>query len=201
MTEDNRVSGTSTPNNGESVDKSAPWRNRKHELPRTQAGKLWEAFGNPSEPVNEFAGGTYNSAGGKPQELTWKAAFDFNISDLKRFYKVPCGRDAFLVGLGGGAAVGGVTVIIGGKMGSNPRTRLTWLTVGTRSQSHEAGGKLRRSRICSHVDGSVRMVRIEKERGGERNGIGSDRHEEIAREEAAGEGSGRGEGSRCCSRS
>lgn len=117
MTEDTRASRTSTSNTGESVDESAPWRkNRKHELPRTQAGKLWEAFGNPSEPVNELPGGTYNSAGGKPRELTWKAAFDFNISDLKRFYKVPCARDAFLVGLGGGAAVGGVTVIIGGKM-------------------------------------------------------------------------------------
>ena len=77
---------------------------------------MWEAFGNPADPINEMPGGTYNSAGGKPKEVTWKDAFDWKLGDVKKFYKVPCARDALLVGLAGGAGVGGLTAIIGGNM-------------------------------------------------------------------------------------
>jgi cytochrome c oxidase assembly protein subunit 20 len=77
---------------------------------------MWEAFGNPDKPINELPGGTYNSAGGKPKEVTWKDAFSWKFTDVpKKFYRVPCARDALLVGVGGGAAFGGITAIIGGK--------------------------------------------------------------------------------------
>lgn len=97
---------------------------------------MWEAFGNPAEPVNEMPGGTYNSAGGKPKEVTWKAAFEWKSGDVKRWYKAPCARDALLVGLGGGAAVGGVTAIIGGKKKSTQGQNMFLLTAQTRSQEH-----------------------------------------------------------------
>ncbi len=124
MAEDTRKSNAA-PNNVPSADESAPGRKRlKHDFPKTQAGKMWDAFYNPEEPVNEMPGGTYNSAGGKPKEVTWKAAFDWKLGDVKRFYKVPCARDALLVGLGGGAAVGGVTAIVGGEMKIVPETTI-----------------------------------------------------------------------------
>jgi cytochrome c oxidase assembly protein subunit 20 len=117
MAEDTRKSNSTPSNDAPVADESAPWRKKtKHDFPKTQAGKMWEAFGNPQDPVNEMPGGTYNSAGGKPKEVTWKAAFDWKMGDAKRFYKVPCARDSLLVGVGGGAAVGGVTAIVGGRM-------------------------------------------------------------------------------------
>jgi hypothetical protein len=117
MEEDTRKTSNTISNDTPAADGSAPWRKKpKHDFPKTQAGKMWEAFGNPAEPVNEMPGGTYNSAGGKPKEVTWKDAFSWEWNDVKRFYKVPCARDALLVGLGGGAAVGGVSAIIGGNV-------------------------------------------------------------------------------------
>jgi cytochrome c oxidase assembly protein subunit 20 len=117
MAEDTRKYNSTPSNDAPVADESAPWRKKpEYDYPKTQAGKMWEAFGNPKEPVNEMPGGTYNSAGGKPKEVTWKAAFDWKMSDAKRFYKVPCARDSLLVGVGGGAAVGGVTAIVGGRM-------------------------------------------------------------------------------------
>jgi cytochrome c oxidase assembly protein subunit 20 len=122
MAEDTRKSSAS-PSNGGPVDgEPAPSRRKpKHDFPKTQASKMWDAFGNPSEPVNEMPGGTYNSAGGKPKEVTWKDAFNWKLGDVKKFYRVPCARDALLVGVGGGVAVGGVTAIIGGKMNEMQR--------------------------------------------------------------------------------
>lgn len=117
MAEDSRKPSTAQFGEEPVTDDSAPARRKpKHDFPKTQAGKMWEAFGNPKEPVNEMPGGTYNSAGGKPKEVTWKAAFDWKLGDVRKFYRVPCARDALLVGLGGGAAIGGVTAIIGGRM-------------------------------------------------------------------------------------
>ena len=78
---------------------------------------MWEAFGNPDEPVNMIPGGQYNSAGGKPPEVTWRDAFKFKKRDYfsTKFAKVPCARDALMVGLGAGGAVGGVRFIATGK--------------------------------------------------------------------------------------
>lgn len=125
MGEDTPQSSQSPSNDVSATEDSAPWRKKsKHDFPKTQAGKMWEAFGNPADPINEMPGGTYNSAGGKPKEITWKDVFDWKFSDVKRFYRVPCARDALLVGLVGGASVGGLTTIIGGKMDAVIETRL-----------------------------------------------------------------------------
>lgn len=117
MADDTRQSNIGPANDAPIAGKPTPGRRKpNHDFPKTQAGKMWEAFGNPQDPINEMPGGTYNSAGGKPKEVTWKAAFDWELGDVKKFYRVPCARDALLVGLGGGAAVSGVTAIIGGEM-------------------------------------------------------------------------------------
>lgn len=117
MAEDTRKRSVKSTSDALSGEESTPARTRRrHDLPKSQAGKMWEAFGNPAEPVNEMPGGTFNSAGGKPKEVTWKDAFDWKLADVKKFYRVPCARDALLVGVGGGAAAGGVTAIIGGNL-------------------------------------------------------------------------------------
>jgi len=87
----------------------------KHDFPQSQAGKLWDAFGNPEESENTLPGGTYNSAGGKPAPVTWKDAFSFSYNSKgPAWYQTPCARDSLLVGIGGGGAVGGVSFILKG---------------------------------------------------------------------------------------
>lgn len=88
----------------------------KHQLPKSQVGKLWDEFGNPEEPVNLMPGGTYNSAGGKPKEPTMSDAVkSVSLKDVTSFYKAPCARDSLLVGIGTGFGVGGVRAVLGGK--------------------------------------------------------------------------------------
>lgn len=92
-------------------------RNRKKFDPAsTQQGKLWDAFNNPNDPVNEMPGGTYNTAGGRPKEITWRDAFDFSQTSGTRppVYKTGCGRDALLVGIGTGGGIGGLHFILKG---------------------------------------------------------------------------------------
>jgi cytochrome c oxidase assembly protein subunit 20 len=88
----------------------------KHDFPKTQAGKLWDAFGNPEEPVNTMPGGMVNSAGGRPAEVTWRDAFrnPFATKDGRRFYEIPCAKDSLLVGISAGGAVGGLRFILKG---------------------------------------------------------------------------------------
>ena len=91
----------------------------KHDFPKTQAGKMWDALGNPAEPANTMPGGTYNTAGGKPPELSWKDAFTFQHEGNKySWYQAPCARDSLLVGMGSGGAVGGLRFILKGARSS-----------------------------------------------------------------------------------
>ena len=88
----------------------------KHDFPQTQAGKLWDAFHDPNNPVNQMPGGTYNTAGGKPKEVTWRDAFDFDKLSPKMpwFFQTSCGRDSLLVGMGAAGSVGGVGLVLRG---------------------------------------------------------------------------------------
>jgi cytochrome c oxidase assembly protein subunit 20 len=98
------------------LDERRARHKRRKDFPQTQAGKLWDAFYDPNNPVNEMPGGTYNSAGGKPKEVTWRDAFNFDKLDPKMpwFFQTGCGRDSLLVGMGAGGAVGGVHFILRG---------------------------------------------------------------------------------------
>ncbi|KAK5056101.1 hypothetical protein LTR84_012654 [Exophiala bonariae] len=111
------TTSNSTPSDSDSDSTARPIRRPrpKHDFPQSQAGKLWDAFGNPAESANTLPGGTYNSAGGKPAPVTWRDAFNFSY-DAKgpAWYQVPCARDSLLVGIGGGGAVGGLSFILKG---------------------------------------------------------------------------------------
>ena len=89
----------------------------KHEFPQTQAGKMWEALGNPEAPANSMPGGMVNTAGGRPPEVTWRDAFkfyNFSKTDLTRFYRTQCARDSLLVGICAGGAFGGARFVVTG---------------------------------------------------------------------------------------
>jgi cytochrome c oxidase assembly protein subunit 20 len=118
MAEDTRELEGSPVNNVTPPEVRRPRRpTPKHDFPKTQAGRLWDAFGNPEERVNAMPGGTFNSAGGKPKEVSWRDAFKF--SELSKegrppFYQTSCARDSLLVGIGAGGAVGGLRFILKG---------------------------------------------------------------------------------------
>lgn len=90
----------------------------KHDFPETQAGKLWKAFGNPEGgPVNELPGGTYNTAGGKPKEASWRDAFTFEVHrnpNRPPWYQTGCARDSLLVAIAAGGGIGGLGFIVRG---------------------------------------------------------------------------------------
>lgn len=95
----------------------------KHpDFPKTQVGKLWDELGHPDEPANIMPGGTYNSAGGKPPNVTvWGtiASIPQDISnvrfeELRNVHRIPCAREGLLYGIGAGFGVGGMRAILGG---------------------------------------------------------------------------------------
>lgn len=93
-----------------------PTKKPKHEFPKTQVGKLWEAFGNPEEPVNILPTANYNPTSEKPKEITFTESLkSISLKDFTTFYKAPCARDSLLVGLGAGFGVGGLRGVLGGK--------------------------------------------------------------------------------------
>ncbi len=118
MAEDIRESEPSQTNDAPQPEVRRPRRPKpKHDFPQTQAGKLWDAFGNPEEPVNTIPGGTYNSAGGRPKEVTWRDALkfsEFNKEGRPWFYQTSCARDSLLVGMGAGGTIGGLRFILKG---------------------------------------------------------------------------------------
>ncbi|KAL2003283.1 hypothetical protein VTN02DRAFT_4404 [Thermoascus thermophilus] len=81
----------------------------KHEFPKSQVGKLWDAFGNPEEPINLMA----PNAKEKDVSLT-QAVKSISLNDFFSFYKAPCARESLLTGLGAGFGVGGIRGILGG---------------------------------------------------------------------------------------
>lgn len=76
--------------------------------------------------MNEMPGGTYNSAGGKPREPTWRDAFrfsEFTRTDRPKWYQTSCARDSLLVGMGVGGGVFGVGFVTRGLYKLNMTTR------------------------------------------------------------------------------
>lgn len=115
-----RTSSVQQTEASENVDgqQRRPRRSRPDGFPESQASKMWKTLGNPDQPINEMPGGMVNTAGGRPREVTWRDAFNFDIFNSETrpaYHKQPCARDALLVGLGSGGAVGGMRFILGGE--------------------------------------------------------------------------------------
>jgi cytochrome c oxidase assembly protein subunit 20 len=93
-----------------------------HQFPKSQVGKLWDAFGNPEQPINVLPGATYNPTRENPKDVTLsRSTKTMSIRDLTTFHKGPCARDSLLLGLGAGFGVGGVRGIVGGE--KNPQLK------------------------------------------------------------------------------
>lgn len=122
MAADSRDPGQVAP----SAESQSPPNETKHEFPKSQVGKLWDEFGNPKEPINLMPGGTYNSAGGKPKEITFMSYIkSLSMSDFTSFYKAPCARESLMAGIGTGFGVGGLRAVLGGKPASLPNSYQT----------------------------------------------------------------------------
>ena len=90
-------------------------------------GKIYETFSNPRpvtpqspvsapENANEIPGGATNTAGGRVREATILDGLkSIKLHDFREVHTKPCVRDAFLVGIAGGFAVGGVRLILAGQ--------------------------------------------------------------------------------------
>lgn len=122
MAEETQDSTTSTPemtqneqtNNAQDPSSRKP----KYEPPKSQVGKLWEAFGNPEDQANVLPGTVSNSSNSKDSsDSTLSEAFkSLSAKDLTTFYKMPCARDSLLLGIGVAFGVGGIRGILGGTM-------------------------------------------------------------------------------------
>lgn len=158
----------------------------KHDFPKTQAGKMWEAFGNPQEPANTMPGGMVNSAGGRPPDVTWRDAFKFSLfskDDLKRFYQMPCARDSLLIGIGAGGAVGGLRfVLVGMKPCSSSKTERD--PDAYRHPFDAIDRELRSGRFRNCVIWDVLLVRAAATRRGSWHCIGCSGHEDAQGEES-----------------
>ena len=102
---------------------------------RPYQGKIYETFGSspsssrldrvsptpptstiaPPENANAIPGGATNTAGGRVKEATlWDGLKSIKLEDVREFHKRPCVRDALLVGMGSGFALGGGRMVFGG---------------------------------------------------------------------------------------
>ncbi|KUL86522.1 hypothetical protein ZTR_04180 [Talaromyces verruculosus] len=101
---------------GDAASIKSPTNKPKHELPQTQVGKLWEAFGNPDERINVHPGASYNPTHTpKPKDISISESLKtIKLEDFSTFHKKPCARDSLLLGLGAGFGIGGIRGIVGG---------------------------------------------------------------------------------------
>lgn len=106
--------GSHLPASTPSTDPKKP----KHDFPQSQVGKLWDAFGDPEEPVNALANASYKPRGGKnAKDVSYSdVAGTINVSEFSHVHKLPGSRDSLMIGMGSGFTVGGLRAVFGGKV-------------------------------------------------------------------------------------
>lgn len=113
MAEDTRESNPPVAELTQSNNPQEPsQRKPKYEAPKSQVGKLWDAFGNPEDQANMLPGTVSNSK--KEEATVTEAMKSLSTKDLTTFYKMPCARDALMLGIGVAFGVGGIRAILGG---------------------------------------------------------------------------------------
>lgn len=95
----------------------------KYEPSKSQAGKLWDAFGNPEDQANSLPGAVSNSSSGDsndPKDATVTGALkSLSTKDVTSFYKAPCARNALMLGIGAAFGIGGIRGVLGGTIYHN----------------------------------------------------------------------------------
>ncbi|KAL2835006.1 hypothetical protein BDW59DRAFT_136964 [Aspergillus cavernicola] len=129
----------------------------KHELPKSQVGKLWDAFGNPEEPVNMLP----NATGKKANDASVTQAMkSMSLNNVTSFHKAPCARDSLLLGIGAGFGVGGVKGVLGGLR--SMWTACNW-AVGAFAITSLATYEFCQRRRIQELDGMKKAVELMKE--------------------------------------
>ncbi|KAJ5551147.1 Cytochrome oxidase biogenesis protein Cox20 subunit [Penicillium sp. DV-2018c] len=101
-------SDTQTPNG--SPDSQKP------KASQSQTGKLWDAFGNPEDPVNALAQATYKPRGKNPKDVSYSEIIgSVSLSEMSTVHKRPCARESLLTGIGVGFGVGGLRGVLKGR--------------------------------------------------------------------------------------
>ncbi|PYH61635.1 cytochrome oxidase biogenesis protein, Cox20 subunit, partial [Aspergillus niger CBS 101883] len=131
----------------------------KHEFPKSQVGKLWDAFGNPEEPVNMLPTATTKS-GQKAKEITVTEAMKtMSLDNAMSFHKAPCARDSLLLGIGAGFGVGGIRGVVGGLR--SMWTACNW-AVGAFAITALAAHEFCQRRRVEELDGMKQAVELMK---------------------------------------
>ncbi|PWY92539.1 cytochrome oxidase biogenesis protein, Cox20 subunit [Aspergillus heteromorphus CBS 117.55] len=174
MADDTRESTVSTPE-----PQGSPKTNRpKHDLPQSQVGKLWDAFGNPEEPVNMLPSAGVKS-GSKSKDITVTDAMkSMSFENVTSFHKAPCARDSLLLGIGAGFGVGGVRGVVGG-------LRSLWSAsnwaVGAFAITALAAHEFCQRRRIEELDGMKQAVELMKELKVKKQREKEQKAEEVAR--------------------
>ncbi|KAL1967580.1 hypothetical protein VTN77DRAFT_3095 [Rasamsonia byssochlamydoides] len=138
-----------------------PIKKPKHEFPKSQVGKLWEAFGNPEEPINILPGATYNPTREPQKDISLTESIkSITLKDFTTFYKAPCARDSLLVGLGAGFGAGGIRGILGGLGSVWPACN--W-AVGTFAVASIVAHEFCQRRRVKELDGMRQAVELMRE--------------------------------------
>ncbi|EAU38294.1 conserved hypothetical protein [Aspergillus terreus NIH2624] len=158
MADDSRgttASTTETRDNAQDPSKPTP----KHDFGKTQVGKLWDAFGNPEEPVNILSPAGASGKGSKDVTVT-EAMKSMSLKDVTSFYKAPCARDSLLLGIGAGFGIGGVRGVLGGLR--SMWTACNW-AVGAFALTSLAAHEFCQRRRVQELDGMKQAVEMMKE--------------------------------------
>ncbi|PYH41907.1 COX20 family protein [Aspergillus saccharolyticus JOP 1030-1] len=150
----------------------------KHEIPQSQVGKLWDAFGNPEEPVNMLPSAGVKS-GKKHTDITVTEAMkSMSLENATSFYKAPCARDSLLLGIGAGFGIGGVRGVLGGL----PKiwTACNW-AVGAFAITSLAAHEFCQRRRVQELDGMKQAVELMKELKLKKQREKEQKEKEIAR--------------------
>ncbi|RAK99870.1 cytochrome oxidase biogenesis protein, Cox20 subunit [Aspergillus ibericus CBS 121593] len=161
MADDARGATAPTPEVKEPEQQVSPQeRKPKHEFPKSQVGKLWEAFGNPEEPVNMLpSAGTKSGRTTKDITVT-EAMKSMSLENVTSFHKAPCARDSLLLGIGAGFGVGGVRGVVGGLR--SVWTACNW-AVGAFAITALAAHEFCQRRRVEELDGMKQAVELMKE--------------------------------------
>ncbi|GIJ87580.1 hypothetical protein Asppvi_006490 [Aspergillus pseudoviridinutans] len=166
MADDTRDSTTHMPIGGAneqtaSEDSSSSRRKTKYELPKSQVGKLWEAFGNPEESANVLSNSGYNGTKKDANDVSVTEAMkSMSLKEVTSFYKAPCARDSLLLGIGAGFGIGGVRGVLGGLR--SIWTACNW-AVGAFAITSLAAHEFCQRRRVQELDGMKQAVELMKE--------------------------------------
>ncbi|EYE98188.1 COX20 family protein [Aspergillus ruber CBS 135680] len=156
MAEDTRESNLPVAELTQSNNPQEPsQRKPKYEAPKSQVGKLWDAFGNPEDQANMLPGTVSNSK--KEEATVTEAMKSLSTKDLTTFYKMPCARDALMLGIGVAFGVGGIRAILGGMR--SLWTASNW-AVGTFAITSLGSHEFCQRRRVQELDGMKQAVEL-----------------------------------------